>query len=161
MRTLWQDVKFGVRVLLKSPAFTAVAVLVVALGVGANTAIFSVVNAVLLRPLPFEQPEQLVRVFGTSVRRNNLRRPHSFPNFADLRAQNTSFEAMSAYSGATGALSIGDAPEQITGIAATGEIFRVLRAKPAAGRLLGPEDERPGGSTALVISHGLWQRRFG
>src|SRR5918998_5167577 len=122
MGTLWQDVKFGVRVLLKSPAFTAVAVLVVALGVGANTAIFSVVNAVLLRPLPFEQPEQLVRVFGTNVRRNSLRRPHSFPNFADLRAQNSSFEAMSAYTGTSSALSTGESPEQITGIAATGEI---------------------------------------
>ena len=161
MGTLWQDVKFGARVLLKSPAFTAVAVLVVALGVGANTAIFSVVNAVLLRPLPFEEPERLVRVFGTNARRNSLRRPHSFPNFADLRAQNGAFEAMSAYSGTTAALSTGDAPEQITGVSATGEIFRVLRTKPAAGRLLAPEDERAGGSAAVVISHGLWQRRFG
>src|SRR5918997_5858568 len=118
MGTFWQDMKFGVRVLLKSPAFTAVAVLVVALGVGANTAIFSVVNAVLLRPLPFEEPQQLVRVFGTNARRNSFRRPHSFPNFVDLRAQNTSFEAMSAYSGATAALSTGDAPEQITGVSA-------------------------------------------
>jgi putative ABC transport system permease protein len=161
MGTIWQDVKFGARVLLKSPAFTAVAVLVVALGVGANTAIFSVVNAVLLRPLPFEEPEQLVRVFGTNARRNSFRRPHSFPNFADLRAQNASFEAMSAYTGTTGALSTGDAPEQITGVSATGEIFRVLRTKPALGRLISPEDERAGGSPSLVISHGLWQRRFG
>ena len=161
MGTFWNDVKFGARVLLKSPGFTAVAVLVVALGVGANTAIFSVVNAVLLRPLPFEQPEQLVRVFGTNARRNSFRRPHSFPNFTDLRAQNSSFEAMSAYTGTSGALSTGDAPEQITGVSSTGEIFRVLRTKPALGRLLSPEDERPGGSPSLVISHGLWQRRFG
>ena len=161
MGTLWQDMKFGARVLLKSPAFTAVAVLVVALGVGANTAIFSVVNAVLLRPLPFEEPEQLVRVFGTSARRNSFRRAHSYPNFADLRAQNGAFEAMSAYSGATAALSTGDAPEQITGVTATGDIFRVLKTKPAAGRLLAPEDEKAGGSPVVVISHGLWQRRFG
>ena len=161
IRDLWQDLRYGARKLQRSPGFTLVAVMTLALGIGANTAIFSVVNAVLLRPLPFDQPEQLVRVFGTSARRGSVSRPHSYPNFSDLRAQNQTFEAMAAYTGTTAALSGSDAPEQITGVIATGDIFRVLRAKPLLGRLLEPGDERPGGSAVAVISHGLWRRRFG
>src|SRR5919112_2083280 len=141
--------------------FTLVAVLTLALGIGANTAIFSVVNAVLLRPLPFAEPEQIVRVFGTNARRSNFSRPHSYLNFSDLRAQNQTFEAMAAYTGTTSALSGEEGPEQITGVISSGDIFRVLRTKPLMGRLLEPGDERPGGSNAVVISHGLWQRRFG
>ena len=158
---MWQDLRYGARKLRKSPGFALVAVMTLALGIGANTAIFSVVNAVLLRPLPFEQPEQLVRVFGTSARRSNFRRPHSYLNFNDLRAQNQTFEALAAYSGTTSALSNAEAPEQIDGVIASGDIFRVLKTRPLLGRLLAPEDERPGGSPAVVISHGLWQRRFG
>ncbi|HEX8148155.1 MAG TPA: ABC transporter permease [Pyrinomonadaceae bacterium] len=161
LENLLQDVRFGARVLAKHKGYTAVAVLTLALGIGANTAIFSVVNAVLLRPLPFEGPERLVRVFGTSARRSNFSRPHSYLNFADLRAQNQTFEAMAAYTGSTSALSGDDAPEQISGAIASGDIFLVLRTKPLTGRLLTPEDEKPGGSPAVVISHGLWQRRFG
>src|SRR3712207_5251568 len=158
---LWQDLRYGARKLRQSPGFTLVAVMTLALGIGANTAIFSVVNAVLLRPLPFERPEQLVRVFGTNARRSNFTRPHSYLNFNDLRAQNQTFEALAAYSGASAALSGAEAPEQITGVIASGDIFRVLGTKPLLGRLLEPGDERPGGSDAVVISHGLWQRRFG
>jgi putative ABC transport system permease protein len=158
---MWQDLRYGARKLRKSPGFALVAITTLALGIGANTAIFSVVNAVLLRPLPFDRPEQLVRVFGTSARRSSFSRPHSYLNFSDLRAQNQTFEAMAAYSGSTSALSGADAPEQIEGVVASGDIFRVLGTKPLLGRLLAPEDERPGGSTAVVISHGLWQRRFG
>jgi len=159
---MWQDLRYGVRKLLKSPGFSLVAVLTLALGIGANTAIFSVVNAVLLRPLPFERPEELVRVFGTNARRNSFSRPHSYLNFADMRAQNQSFEALAAYASASSALSgASDAPEQITGVISSGDIFRVLKTRPLMGRLLEPGDERPGGSNAVVISHGLWQRRFG
>ncbi|HWS52912.1 MAG TPA: ABC transporter permease [Pyrinomonadaceae bacterium] len=158
---MWQDLRYGARKLRKSPGFSLVAVMTLALGIGANTAIFSVVNAVLLRPLPFEQPEQLVKVFGTNARRSSFSRPHSYPNFSDLRAQNQSFEALAAYTGSTSALSGGDAPEQITGVVSSGDIFRVLKAEPLMGRLLAPEDERPGGAAVAVISHGLWQRRFG
>jgi putative ABC transport system permease protein len=161
MRTIWQDVKFGVRVLLKSPGFAFVAVLVVALGIGANTAIFSVVNAVLLRPLPFDAPERLVRVFGTNPQRNSFSRPYSYLNFSDLRAQNGSLESLAAYSGTSAALSGAETPEQITGVLASGDIFRVLKTKPLLGRLLSPEDEKPGGSPVAVISYGLWRRRFG
>ena len=161
MRTLLQDLRYGFRVLRKSPGFAFVAILVVAIGIGANTAIFSVVNAVLLRPLPFDEPGQLVRVFGTNARRNSFRRSHSYLNFSDLRAQSTSFEAMAAYTATSGALTGGETPEQITGVVASGDIFRVLKSPPHLGRLLAPADERPGGSPVAVISHGLWQRRFG
>ena len=158
---MWQDLRYGVRKLLKSPGFSLVAVMTLAVGIGANTAIFSVVNAVLLRPLPFERPEELVRVFGTRASRSSFSRPHSYLNFSDMRAQNQAFESLAAYTGASAALSGADAPEQITGVVSTGDIFRVLRTKPLMGRLLEPGDERPGGSNAVVISHGLWQRRFG
>ena len=161
MGNLLQDIRYGARVLAKHKGFTAVAVLTLALGVGANTAIFSVVNAVLLRPLPFEQPEQLVRVFGTSASRNNFSRPHSYLNFSDLRAENQALAALAAYTASTAALSGVDTPEQITGVVASGDIFRVLLTKPLMGRLLAPEDEQPGGAPVVVISHGLWQRRFG
>jgi putative ABC transport system permease protein len=158
---MWQDLRYGARKLRKNPGFTLVAVMTLALGIGANTAIFSVVNAVLLRPLPFERPEELVRVFGTRATRSSFSRPHSYLNFNDFRTQNQTFEAMAAYAGSSSALSGADAPEQITGVISSGDIFRVLGAKPLMGRLLEPEDERPGGSNAVVISHGLWQRRFG
>src|SRR6201990_962446 len=161
MDGLLQDIRYALRQLLKSPGFALVAVMTLALGIGANTAIFSVVNAVLLRPLPFERPEELVRVFGKNARRNSFSRPHSYLNFSDMRAQNQTFEALAAYSGASSALSGPDAPEQITGAVSTGDIFHVLGTKPLMGRLLEPGDERPGGSNAVVISHGLWQRRFG
>jgi putative ABC transport system permease protein len=161
MGTIWQDIRYGGRVLLKTPLFTAVALLVIALGVGANTAIFSVVNAVLLRPLHFESPEQLVRVFGTNPQRNSFSRPYSYLNFSDLRSQNGSLEGLAAFSGTSAALSGTDAPEQITGVLASGDIFRVLKTKPMLGRLLAPEDEKAGGAPVAVISHGLWQRRFG
>ena len=161
LEEMWQDLRYGARKLLKSPGFSLVAVMTLALGIGANTAIFSVVNAVLLRPLPFERPEELVRVFGTNARRSSFSRPHSYLNFNDMRAQNQTFEALAAYGGATSALSGSDAPEQITGVISSGDIFRVLGTRPLMGRLLEPGDERPGGSNVVVISHGLWQRRFG
>jgi predicted permease len=157
----WKDLQYGARKLRKSPGFALVAVMTLALGIGANTAIFSVVNAVLLRPLPFDRPEQLVRVFGTRASRSSFSRPHSYLNFADMRAQNQTFDALAAYTGAGAALSGADAPEQITGVVSSGDIFRVLGTKPLLGRLLEPGDERPGGSNAVVISHGLWQRSFG
>ena len=160
MGNLLQDIRYGARMLAKHKGFSAVAVLTLALGVGANTTIFSVVNAVLLRPLPFEQPEQLVRVFGASASRNDFSRPHSYLNFSDLRAQNRALGALAAYTGSTAALSGIDVPEQITGVIASGDIFRVLLTKPLTGRLLAPDDEQPG-APVVVISHGLWQRRFG
>jgi putative ABC transport system permease protein len=158
--TFWQDVRYAVRTLLKKPGFTVVALTALALGVGANTAIFSVVNSVLLQPLPFDQPEQLVRVYVTVPKRGFLKNPFSYLNFSDVRAQSRELERLCAYSGAGAALTGGDKPEQLEGIAASGDFFEVLGARPALGRVLTTEDERPDAGV-VVISHGLWKRRFG
>ncbi|MDT7603524.1 MAG: hypothetical protein QOF61_1521 [Acidobacteriota bacterium] len=160
MGTIWQDVKYGVRVLLKTPLFSVVALVVIALGIGANTAIFSVVNAILLRPLPYDGADRIVSVWSTRAKRGLMHSSTSFPNFADLRAAQQSFEAMAAYTDTNAALSGGDAPEQIVGEMTTPDLFTVLAAKPRLGRLLTAEDERAGGSPVVVISHGMWQRRF-
>ena len=99
MHTLLQDIRFGIRMLLKSPSISIVATIALALGIGANTAIFSVVNAVLLRPLPFPDPDSLVAVYETVPARGQLRGSHSYPNFFDVRAQNTVFERLASYHG--------------------------------------------------------------
>src|ERR1044071_3503475 len=99
MNTLFQDVRYGLRMLLKSPSVSIVATIALALGIGANTAIFSVVNAVLLRPLPFPNPDSLMALFETDTQRGQLSGSHSYPNFMDLRAQNTSFEHVASYHG--------------------------------------------------------------
>src|SRR4029078_1306775 len=97
MHTLLQDIRFGLRMLLKSPSISIVATIALALGIGANTAIFSVVNAVLLRPLPFPEPDKLVSLFETNAQRGQIRGSHSYPNFLDMRAQNTVFERVASY----------------------------------------------------------------
>jgi putative ABC transport system permease protein len=161
MGTFLQDIRYGARVLLKTPLFTMVAVLVVALGVGANTAIFSVVNAILLRPLPFEGAGRIVAVKSVNTKRGTTGGAHSFLNFADVRAQQQTLEAVAAFNDTTAALSGGDAPEQIVGIIATPDLFRVLAVKAQLGRVLTQEDERAGGSPVAVITDGMWRRRFG
>src|SRR5215213_7654362 len=107
MRTLLQDIRYGVRVLLKSPGFTLVAALTLALGIGANTAIFSVVNAVLLRPLPFEHAERVVQALRNDTRRGRVTQSFSFPNFTDYRAQAGTFEALAAFTDTQAALTGG------------------------------------------------------
>src|SRR6185436_16951082 len=141
---MFQDIRYGIRMLLKKPGFTAVAVITLALGIGANTAIFSVVNGVLLRPLPFNQAEQLIRVYVTVPDRGIKNNPASWLNFADWRAQNAVFEAMTAYSGASATFTGGDTPEQIEGVAASGDLFAVLKVPPLAGRVFSRADEQPG-----------------
>ncbi|MBA2340498.1 MAG: ABC transporter permease [Pyrinomonadaceae bacterium] len=164
MNTLWQDLRYGVRMLAKNPGFTFIAVLALALGIGANAAIFSVVNAVLLRPLPFEHSERLVRVWGTNVKKNLERRSSSFLNFTDWQKQNHVFESMTAYTGAAATLtSEGSAPEQLGGIGFTGDLFAVSGAQPALGRTFAPEElaaSAEGAPIVVVISNDLWRRRF-
>jgi putative ABC transport system permease protein len=161
MTTFWQDIKYGIRVLLKNPGVTFVAVLALALGIGANTAIFSVVNAVLLRPLPYDKPEQLMVVLSVNAKRGLTQQSFSFLNFADYRSQNNSFEALTAYTSASAALAEGQSPEQVQGVSATADVFKVLGTKALLGRTFTPEEERPGGAPVTIISYGLWQRHFG
>jgi putative ABC transport system permease protein len=161
MRTLWQDVRFGLRLLWKRPGFTAVALAVLALGVGANTAIFSVVNAVHLRPLPYPGAERILAFDGVNPSKGIEESNMSAPDFADWQAQARSFEAMSLYTEGGSNLTGGTEPERVTAAWVGADFFRVIGVGAARGRALLPEDDRPGGSPAVVISHGLWQRRFG
>src|SRR5215207_5627965 len=161
MGTLLQDIRFGLRLLWKRPGFTAVALAVLALGVGANTAIFSVVNAVLLRPLPYPGAERVVAFDGVNLSKGINKSNMSAPDFEDWKEQARSFEAMSLYTEGGSNLTGGTEPERVTTAWVGADFFRVIGVGAARGRALLPEDDRPGGSPAVVISHGLWQRRFG
>ena len=164
MGGLMQDLRFALRQLRKSPGFTAVAVITLALGIGANTAIFSVVNGVLLRPLAFKDADRLVRVWHVPP-------PKSFPgmttfsvsaaNYLDWERQNHVFEHMAIYSYHGFTLTGGDTPEQIDACAATSGFFATLGVPPMLGRVFSAEEDRPGQSNVVVLSHRLWQQHFG
>jgi putative ABC transport system permease protein len=164
MRSLLQDMRYGVRMLMKRPGFTFVAVLALALGIGANTAIFSVVNAVLLRPLPFKEPERLMAVWETNPQlgaemRN--RNEVALGNFLDWRAQNQVFEQLAALFYTNLNLTGTGEPERIQSMAVTTNLFQALGVQPLMGRSFLPEEEKVGSPRAVILSHGLWQRRFG
>src|SRR5262245_4217207 len=161
METLWQDVRFGFRILFKSPAFTFVAALSLALGIGANTAVFSIINASLLKPLPVEEPDRLVSCFTTDVGRpGNL--PTSHLNYVDYRDQNQVFTGLLAYNFAQMSLTRGETTEPVFGLVASGNYFDVLGVKATLGRGFIPdEDKTPGARPVVVLSHRLWQRSFG
>jgi putative ABC transport system permease protein len=156
-----QDLRYGMRMLLKNPGFTSVAILTLALGVGANTAIFSFVNSVLLRPLPFDQPEQLVRVYEKRIRQGRMRNPASGPDFLDWRQQQSVFQQMAAFDNWSANLTGMGEPEQLTGLAVTEDMFTLLRVSPARGRAFAPEEFKPGSAGVIALSDGLWRRRFG
>lgn len=160
MTTLWQDLRYAARTLWKTPGFTAVAVLSLALGIGANTAIFSFVNAVLLRALPVAEPERLVFVFnGTRAEPYNVA---PYPDYVDYRDRNSVFSDLAAYSGITVSLNHNEGAEQISGLIVSGNYFDVLGVGARAGRTFLPEeDQTPGAQPVVVIGHGLWQRLFG
>ncbi len=163
MDGLWKDVRFAARVLLKSPAFTGIALLALVLGIGANTAIFSVVNAVLLRPMPFPDPDHLVMVSEASPRtgKNNVANPQ---NFADWEKRNRSFEKLAAYVPFQMTMSItGEGvPEEIPGNVVTREFFPILGVQPVLGRNFLPEEDVAGNrNNVALITDGLWRRRYG
>jgi putative ABC transport system permease protein len=158
METFWQDIRYGVRVLAKNKGFTFVAVVTLALGIGANTAIFSVVNELLLRPLPYRDPERLVMLWEVSPegRHENT---VSRANFSAWREQGQSFEGMAAFSDQRLSLTGGGEPEEVSVQLATPELFHILGVEPVLGRVLTEEDERDSGG--VVLSYGLWKRRYG
>jgi len=161
MTNLLQDIRFGLRMLLKSPSVSIVATIALALGIGANTAIFSVVNAVLLRPLPFPDPESLMAVFETDTQRGLLRGSHSYPNFMDLRAQNSVFEYISTYRGGDYVMTGRGEPVRLQASVVTADLFPLLRVKPMLGRTFLPEEDKPSESGRVaVLSHQLFQSRF-
>jgi putative ABC transport system permease protein len=159
---LRQDLRVGFRMLRRSPAFAIVAVLTLAIGIGANTAIFSVVRSVLLRPLPYPNPEQLVQVW-TDHRALGRSEPEWLapPDFIDLRDGNTTFSAMAAYQGWGPDLTGTGDPESLTGMAVGGNFFSLLGATPTLGRLIEPADDDAAAPAAAVLSNALWTRRFG
>jgi predicted permease len=160
MHTFIQDLRFGVRMLLKSPGMTVVAVLALALGIGANTAIFSGVSAFLFRPLPVGEPAQLVRVFEVADDRGTSD-DLSYPDFVDYRDLNNVFEGVVGESIIQAAISAQNQNDVIWGQLVTGNYFDVLRVKPILGRTFAPdEDKTPGAQAVVVLGHSLWQRRF-
>jgi predicted permease len=159
--TLWQDLRYGVRMLLKNPGFTTVAVLSLALGIGANTAIFSLVEAVLLRPLPFREPDRLVMIWEASSVNRSRRSDPAPANYSDWRTQNRVFDDVAAFSSLSLNLTGAGEPEKINGQAVTANSFSLLGSKPALGRTFLEEDDRPEARKVVLLSYGLWQRRFG
>jgi putative ABC transport system permease protein len=161
LETLWQDVRYGLRQLKRNPGFTAVAVITLALGIGATTAIFTVVNAVLLRPLPYPHPEELVYV------QKNLPPPYGINpyagnrEFAAWRNQSRTLMPVAAYMYTWFNLTGGGEPERITCGLATASFFALLGVRPALGRTFLPQEDRPGGPPVAILSYALWKRRFG
>jgi len=163
MFNLISDFKHGLRMLLKNPAYTAVAIMVLALGIGANTAIFSVVNAVLLRPLPFRDPARLVQVWHVPP-------PKSFPgmtefavsaaNFIDWQKQNHVFDKMAILTGSALTLTSNDQPEELQGAAVSSDFFSTMQARPLLGRTFTDDEDHPGKNHVIVLSCGLWKTRF-
>jgi predicted permease len=164
IETTWRDIRFGVRALVHSPIFTVVTVLSLALGIGANTAIFSVVNGLLLRPLPYPESEQIVDVWHTPPQQSfpGLDRFSVSPaNYLDWKAQSNAFEQMAIYTYTGLSLSTSNDPLPLIGAAVSSDFFSVLRTNAMQGRTFTPDEEQPGRDQVVVISHGLWQRAFG
>jgi hypothetical protein len=166
MERLRKDIRFALRTFGRSPAFTAAAVLSLALGIGLNTAIFTLINTLFLNPLPVDRASELVAVYTVDAKNSspfgNLLQV-SYPNYKDFRDSNTVFTGLAAYSFPLGVtVSIGPSPEQLFCEMVTGNYFDVLGVRPARGRFFGPQDDRvPGASPVLVLAYGVWQRRFG
>ncbi len=161
MGTLLQDLKYGLRMLARNPGFTAVAVLTLALGIGANTAIFSVVNAVLLRPLPYQDPDRLVIVWEQNLPRGWTTNIVSAANFDDWGKQNTVFTDMAAVDPTSFNLTGSGEPLEIGGERVTANLFSLLGVQPMRGRGFLPSDDDPANAPVAIISYGLWQRRYG
>lgn len=161
MQTLWQDLRYGVRMLAKSPAFTTIAVLTLALGIGANTAIFSCINAWIIKPLPYPQPEQLM-MFEAHDKKNGwtVERTTSAADFFDFQKQNTSFEQTVAWTGASLNLTGDGHPELVDGGRVSWNFFDTLGAKPLLGRTFTADDDRLDAPHVVILSEGLWQGRY-
>jgi putative ABC transport system permease protein len=161
METLWKDIRYGMRSLLKYPGFTAVAAITLALGIGANTSIFSLVNAVLLRPLTFAEPDRLMQVFEDASAIGFPRGDVASGNYADWKRQQAVFDDMAALTPRSFSLTGEGDPERILAHAVTSNFFPLLGIQPALGRNFSAEEDKPGAGKATVVSFGLWQRRYG
>jgi hypothetical protein len=158
MSTVVADIRLALRSLLKNRGFAAVALLTIALGVGANAAVFSVVNATLIGPLPYSDADRLVAVYETARRAAVERRAVSYPNFLDWQREARSFERMSVVLGARFTMTVSDVPERLVGELVSGSYFDVLGIRPARGRGFTVEDDALGAAPVVVLSDALWQR---
>ena len=160
METLLQDLRYGLRMLAKSPGFTAIAILTLALGIGANTALFSVVNGVLLNPLAYPHPGQLVALYGKSPGFD--RAPITYLNFLDCQRDTETFKSMAMYRNQDyNFIGLGEAGERLTGYQISADFFSTLGVTPVVGRTFRPDDDRLGAAPVVILSGGLWKRRFG
>src|SRR6185369_6424949 len=159
MESLKQDLVYAIRTWLKSPVVTVIAMLAMALGIGANTAVFSIVNAILLRPLPYPAAERLVRVWESEPELDKA--PIAPADFLDWRQQNQSFEQLAAFRSQSFNFTEGQEPERIRGARVSANFFSLLGIQPALGRSFTEEEDQPQRNKVLVLSDELWRRRFG
>jgi predicted permease len=161
MGTLWQDLRYGARMLRRNPGFAAVAIVTLAIGIGANVVIFSLVNGVLLKPLPFPDSGRVVTIWETDANRNITRGTASAAEFLDWRDMNHVFQELSASRAVYFTLTGNGEPEQVWGFQVPGNFFRMLRVSPILGRDFTSEDEQPGHEQVVILGYGLWQRHYG
>jgi putative ABC transport system permease protein len=161
MNTLWQDLRYGARILIKKHGFTLIAVLTLALGIGANTALFSVINGVLLNPLPFPEPGRLMALWSADQRRAESKEAMSWLDFSDYRAQNRSFERLAAWTEIDHTLTEGDAPQRLSCAWVTADFFAALGVPPMLGRFFDPAQFKVEQPDEVILSHSLWRDRFG
>ncbi|MEW6212173.1 MAG: ABC transporter permease, partial [Acidobacteriota bacterium] len=160
MQTLLQDLRYGARMLLKKPGFTSIAVISLALGISANTAIFSVVNALLIKSLPYHDPDRIALVWGNSPAEGKDRSQVSATDVADWRAQNSVFEDVTTYGNWSATLTGEGEAERIQGMQVGDGYFSIMRGAPVLGRVFSPEEQIDGNDLVIILGYGLWQRRF-
>lgn len=163
METLLQDIRYGVRGLFKQPAFTAIAIITLGLGIGANTAIFSVVNAVLIKPLPFKEPDRLVMIWGfvPQYAQTTDKMPTSAPNYLAVAKESKTFDQLAAFRSWSWQLTGSGEPQQLQGVRVSANFFEAVGVSPIQGRTFVPEEDESNRSPVAIISHDLWQRQFG
>ena len=161
METLFKDIRYATRSLLKHPGFTVIAVITLALGIGANTAMFSVINAVLVRPLPYHEPQRLVTIWEESPDRGLYQMPVSFANMRDWIEQNHTFDQISAYTFTNNNLIGAGEPVRLGSVRVSSNLFSLIGAAPQLGRAFLPEEDKEGANKVVILSHALWQNRFG
>src|SRR6185369_311751 len=160
MERIFTDIRYGLRGLLKRPAFTAIALLTLALGIGVNSAIFSAVDSILLRPLPLKDPERLVSVWEQTLRDGIQQNEAAPANFFDLQSQNQSFEQIGAFGPDDVNLTGNGEPERLDGQVVTANVFSILVVSPAIEGTFSPSEDQLGQQHVVVLSNALWQRRF-
>ncbi|MFL6261087.1 MAG: ABC transporter permease [Thermoanaerobaculia bacterium] len=161
LRNLWQDFRFAARLLARSPGFALSAVLALALGIGANSAVFSVFDTLLLRPLPYPHAERIVKIWGTNLTQEVTEGQVSPADYLDWHAQSRVFARLAVYRGKSANLTGSGEPERLMGVFVNRDFFPLLGVEPALGRNFTAEEDGPGGPTVIILSHGLWKRRFG